>query len=85
MKKFKFKTNINCGNCVAKVKPYMDQQANIRHWEVDTQTADKILTVEGTDISPLDIESLVKEAGFVIKEGPLPDKEGKGLLGKLFG
>ena len=85
MKTLKFKTNINCGNCVAKVKPLLDSNPNIRHWEVDTQNPDKILTVQGEEVQPREVQDLVQEAGFVVKEGPLPEKEGKGLFGKLFG
>ena len=40
----RFKTNINCGGCVASVKPHLDNADGIWHWEVDT-TKDKVLTV----------------------------------------
>lgn len=85
MKTLKFKTNINCGNCVGKVKPLLDSNPNISHWEVDTQNPDKILTVQGEEVQPREVQNLVQEAGFVVKEGPLADKEGKGFFGKLFG
>lgn len=85
MKTLKFKTNINCGNCVAQVKPFLDGNENISHWEVETQNPDKILTVQGEGVQPEEIQNLVREAGFVVKEGPLADKEGKGLFGRLFG
>jgi copper chaperone len=85
MKTLKYKTNINCGNCVAKVKPFLDGHQNVSHWEVDTQTPDKILTVQGKDLRSQEVEKLIKEAGFEVKAGPLPEKGGQGFLGKLFG
>ena len=44
--KFQFKTNINCGGCVASVKPYLDNAEGVSKWNVDTQNKDKILTVK---------------------------------------
>lgn len=78
MKKYKFKTNINCGGCIANVTPYLDKVAGIEKWEVDTKNKDKILTVEG-DASKETIESAVKEAGYNIEE------EKSGFLGRMFG
>jgi len=49
MKTLKFKTNIKCGGCVATVTPVLNGIADIKQWEVDTNSADKILTVEGTE------------------------------------
>lgn len=44
--KYQFKTNINCGGCMAAVKPHLDAQADIKEWEVDTKSPNKVLTVE---------------------------------------
>jgi copper chaperone len=85
MKTLKFKTNINCGNCVAQVKPLLDGSPNISHWGVETQSPDKILTVQGDQVAAEEVQKLVQEAGFVIKEELKADKEGKGFFGKLFG
>ena len=60
-----FKTNLNCESCVASVKPFLDDVPNIRDWEVDTATPDKILTVTGDSISPDSVTAAVAKAGFV--------------------
>ena len=65
MKTYKFKTNINCGGCVATVKPYLDKAEGIEKWEVDTTQKDKILTVTTADeMSEENIQNAVKSAGF---------------------
>ena len=68
METLRFKTNINCGGCVAKVTPFLNQLEEIENWKVDTANADKILTVEGDKISCESIKSAVKQAGFRIDE-----------------
>ncbi|WNJ20104.1 cation transporter [Pontibacter sp. G13] len=72
--KHTFKTNINCGGCIAKVKPVLDQVQEIEQWEVDTAHPDKILTVEGA-LTADSVMELVQGAGFNIS----PKK--RGLLG----
>ena len=41
---FQFKTNLNCGGCVSKVKADLDSTDGICEWNVDTANNDKILT-----------------------------------------
>lgn len=65
--KYQFKTNINCGNCIQSVTPFLNQEMDIEHWEVDTENPDKILTVE-TDLSPKQIVEIVEQAGFKIEK-----------------
>lgn len=62
----KFKTNINCGGCIAAVQPYLDEVEGIDTWEVDTQSPKKYLTVEG-NVSPEAIQKAVKAAGYEIE------------------
>jgi copper chaperone len=66
MTTLKFKTNINCGGCIAKVTPFLNSEKSILKWEVDTNSPDKILKVEGEDLKPEDVISKVKEAGYKI-------------------
>ncbi len=61
-----YKTNLNCGNCVNKVRPLLDAIEGIR-WEVDTQTPDKILSVEGDLIDDNLIIEAVEAIGFDIE------------------
>lgn len=67
IKAYKFKTNINCGGCVSKVKPVLDAADGIVRWEVDTDNPDKILTVESNGISVEEIEGLIKAKGFKVE------------------
>lgn len=78
MKKTVFKTNINCGTCVANVTPFLDKAESIESWEVDTSNKEKLLSVKGQDIDKTEITRLVNEAGYSIEE----KKRG---LGRFFG
>ena len=64
MEILKFKTNIKCGGCVATVTPFLDKEESIQNWQVDTASADKILTVSGKDVNPQKVKNLVEKAGF---------------------
>ncbi len=64
MEIMKFKTNINCSNCVAKVTPFLDKKAGKGSWSVDTESNDKILTVENSELTAEDIVKTIKRTGF---------------------
>jgi copper chaperone CopZ len=64
MKTYTFKTNINCGGCIAKVSPHLNALEGIK-WEVDINVAEKILTIE-TEKDINEIMDVVKKAGFNI-------------------
>lgn len=66
-KQFQFKTNINCGGCIASVKPHLDKAEGICHWEVDTANKDKVLTVKSEGITEQEVISIVQKAGFKIE------------------
>ena len=76
--KYTFKTNINCGGCIAKVSPFIEEVTAITHWEVDTKNPKKILTVESESLSEADIIALIERAGFEAQ----PIK--RGLFKRLF-
>jgi len=65
MATLKFKTNINCGNCIRTVTPFLNELDNIESWKVDTENPDKILTAEGDDLTIEEVETAVKKAGFL--------------------
>jgi copper chaperone len=67
METLQFKTNINCGGCVAKVTPFLNQLENVDTWKVDTANPEKILTVTGEDLTCELIETAVQQAGFEAK------------------
>jgi copper chaperone len=68
MKTIRFKTNINCSNCLAKVTPSLNQKEGIASWNVDLDNPDKILTVETESLMPEDIVKTVKRVGFEATE-----------------
>lgn len=64
----KFKTNINCSGCVAKVSPELDNADGICHWDVDINSKDKILTIHSEGITEEEVMANVKKAGFNIEK-----------------
>ena len=64
MKNLIFKTNINCGGCVAKVTPFLNEEFQAGNWEVDFLNPAKILQVKGDGILATEVEAVVMEAGF---------------------
>jgi len=66
MTKNQYRTNLNCGSCVAAVKPLLDDDASIERWSVDTDDPNKVLTVEGKKVSTENVEALVSRAGFQV-------------------
>ncbi|PIF46520.1 copper chaperone CopZ [Chryseobacterium sp. 52] len=64
---FQFKTNINCGGCVSKVTPFLNDAEGICHWEVDIDHTDKVLTIAAEGITEQEVAEAVKKAGFKIE------------------
>lgn len=62
----RYRTNLNCGSCVAAVKPHLDGDPAIRRWSVDTADPDKVLTVEGEDVAVDAVKRHVSDAGFKV-------------------
>ncbi len=67
MTTLKFKTNINCKNCVRSVTPFIEEVEGIQDWSVDTNSSDKILTIKTTSIDSEVILEVVEDAGFDIQ------------------
>ena len=71
MNSFKFKSNIKCGGCIATVTPLFNSEPRISSWEVDINSADKILTVT-TEVSEMEqikqiIEDTIGAAGYKVE------------------
>lgn len=66
-KTFTFKTNINCGGCIAKVTPFLDEVKGISNWNVDTENKNKVLTVVSDGITESEVIDTVQKAGFKIE------------------
>ena len=65
---YTFKTNINCGGCIASVTPALNQLDEIESWSVDIENPDKILSVELEEkADPTSIVEAVSKAGFRIE------------------
>ncbi|MDY2585964.1 heavy-metal-associated domain-containing protein [Winogradskyella aquimaris] len=64
MKTLKFKTNINCGGCISKVTPFLNNQEGVESWEVDTVNPDKILTIKSNGASEEDVKTTLQKVGF---------------------
>jgi copper chaperone len=59
----RFKTTINCANCVRAITPVLNAEPAITAWQVDTANPDKLLTVT-SELPTAQVIALVEEAGF---------------------
>ena len=64
METLKFKTNVNCGGCIATVTPHLNQVKGIEKWSVDTTNPMKVLTVETSGLDADVIVETLKNAGY---------------------
>ena len=64
MNTLKFKTNINCGGCLSKVTPLMNDEKKIDKWEVNLKSDDRILTVVASDLTEEEVKKTAQKAGF---------------------
>lgn len=62
----KFRTNLNCQNCVAKARPFLESTGV--DWEVDVKDPGKILTVRGEVVDSEQIRAAVLKSGFKVFE-----------------
>lgn len=67
-----FKSNINCSSCINTVSPVLNQELDIESWQVDTEHADKLLTIEG-DVDSEKIVAILQSVGYSAE--PLVVKE----------
>jgi copper chaperone len=65
METLKFKTNINCGGCIANVTPTLNNLKGVKHWEVNTADPNKILSIEAEDgLTTVDVINTFKNKGY---------------------
>lgn len=67
MKDLKFKTNINCQNCVRAVTGFLNDVDGLESWEVNTEDPNKVLSAKGEEIEAAAIIEAVEDAGFDIE------------------
>lgn len=63
----KFKTNINCSGCVAKVTSVLNEAVGEGAWQVDTTQPEKPLTITNNNVTEQTVTEAVKKAGFTIE------------------
>jgi copper chaperone len=63
-KNLQFKTNLNCGGCVSKVKSQLDNAEGICDWNVDISSPDKVLTVQSEGVSEDEVIAIIQKTGF---------------------
>lgn len=67
MKNQTFKTNINCGGCVARVTNTLNATVGENKWHVDIANPDKVLIINDTSLSSETIVVAIKKTGFKIE------------------
>ncbi|CAN5362624.1 hypothetical protein BH09BAC6_BH09BAC6_01110 [soil metagenome] len=69
METLKFKTNINCGGCIATVTPSLDNLTGVKQWKVDTSNPDKVLTIQAEDgLKKENVIDALKNKGYRAQE-----------------
>jgi copper chaperone len=64
METLKFSTNIKCQGCLATVTPFMEQLEGVVTWSVDLTHPRRVLTIEGSGISPENVIAVISKAGY---------------------
>lgn len=64
METLKFKTNIKCSRCIATASPYLNDIVGEDNWAVDTQSAEKLLTIVADDLTADTVIKAVEASGF---------------------
>lgn len=64
MKTLKFKTNINCNGCVARVTPTLNKMEGVTQWKVNTTVPEKTLEIKTNKLSVNEIIQKLEDVGF---------------------
>ena len=56
MKTVQFKTNINCGGCIAKATPTLNEVVGAGQWTVDTQNPNTVLTISNDNVNEIQLK-----------------------------
>ncbi len=60
-----FKTNLQCGGCLAAAKPFLDETVGVDKWSVDLSHEDRVLTVQNDDVNTEQVTEALDKAGFL--------------------
>ncbi len=73
MTTLQFNTNINCGNCIKSVTPFLNTLESIEAWEVDTNNPSKVLSIHTEEDAIAVTKSVLdalQKAGFKAEVQP---------------
>lgn len=66
MESYHFKTNLKCNGCINAIRPVLENMPEIKEWNADLTSPDRILHIEATsDVTESVIEG-IKKAGYEI-------------------
>lgn len=65
MRILKFNTSISCGGCLEKVTPVLNSLSQVANWEVDLSDPNKVLTVQGSEVTSELISQALIRIGYV--------------------
>lgn len=63
MESLKFRTDIKCSGCIAKVTPFLNEALGTENWQVDTSDPLKVLTVSHAK-DENEVRNAVSKAGY---------------------
>jgi len=63
METLKFKTNIKCSGCIAKVTPHLNESIGEGNWQVDLNNPAKVLTI-AVEANEVQVREAVEKAGY---------------------
>lgn len=67
MSRYFFRTDINCIECVDRVKPQLDKlekEKSIDRWHLDLNHPEYLLGIDTDMLSPEEIKHLIRQTGF---------------------
>jgi copper chaperone CopZ len=67
MKEMRFKTNMMCDGCIARVGPHLDKLEGIENWSVDLKSPEKTLSITTEKLPAEDILETVRKTGYKIE------------------
>lgn len=70
----RYKTDLRCGACVARVGPLLDAAPGVTRWSADVANPDKVLTVEGDGVTAESVAGAIAPAGYHVL-GELPTEK----------
>ncbi len=66
METLKFKSNINCDGCIAKVTETLDKAVGHENWNVDIKNPDKVLTLIEENLDEAELKESLSKLGYTI-------------------